>query len=216
MIVRVQTNAEPVGRFIRTLFRDQEPFARSLALNNTALAAQTAQRKRMEGLFTVRNQLFVSRAVKFKPRATKRHPVATLRLEPPGGMTRADILAKFETETEKRALRGPTLAVPLEAVKRGASGRVRKKDALVGRQWTRVSDRAEVSSDGLVRVMVTSTTGVIYRRERRGGTTPLYVLVPSVPLEPDLRFVETIQRTATRVYAEEYRKAWEHALRTAR
>jgi hypothetical protein len=215
MIISLRTNTEPVGRAMRALFRDQEPFARSLALNNTALAAQRAQTARMEQLFTVRNRLFVARAVKLKPRATKRTPVATLRLEPPGGMARADILAKFETETRKVAQRGPTLAVPLPAVRRTGSGRTAKRDALTGRQWNAVSDRVEVSGD-LVRVMVTPTTGVIYRRERRGGTTPLYVLVPSVPITPDLRFVETIQATATRVYADEYRRAWETALRTAR
>jgi len=215
VIVRVTTNAEPVGRVIRTLFRDQEPFARATALNATALAAQAAQRAQMESIFTVRNRQFVSRAVKFKPRATKRSPVAVLRLEPPGGMARADILGKFETETTKQALRGPTLAVPLPAVRRTGSGRTTKKDALTGRTWVRVNDRTEVSDD-LVRVMVTGTTGVIYRRKARGGTVPLYVLVASVPLEPELRFVATIQATAAKVYADEYRKAWEHALRTAK
>jgi hypothetical protein len=223
VIVHVTTNAEPVGRAIRTLFRDQERFARAMALNATALAAQAAQRAQMESIFTVRNRQFVSRAVKFKPRATKRSPVAVLRLEPPGGMARADILGKFETETEKRPHRqggGPSsgmaiLAVPLPALRRTGSGRPAKADAIAGRQWIRVNDRTQVSDD-LVRVMVTATTGVIYRRKARGGTIPLYVLVASVPLEPELRFVATIQATAAKVYADEYRQAWEHALRTAK
>lgn len=215
MILHVSTNAEPVGRAIRTLFRDQEPYARSVALNKTALAAQAAQRAHMETIFTIRNRLFVSRAVKLKPRATKRSLTAVLRLEPPGGVDRADILTKFETDRTKRARRGPTLAVPLPAVRRSSSGRTSKRDTLIGRQWTRVNARTEVADD-LVRVMVTGTTGVIYRRKRSGATVPLYVLVPSVPIEPELRFVLNIRAAAARAFPEQYRKAWTMALRTAR
>ena len=71
MRIDVDSNAGEVARSLRFLFRDQVPFATSLAINHTARGIQTEQRAGMRKRFTVR-RAYVLQGVKFSKFSTKR------------------------------------------------------------------------------------------------------------------------------------------------
>lgn len=221
--------------FLRTLFADQVPFATSRAINRTALDFQKAQRSRLHAIFTLRRVRWAEQSIKIKPFATKRSPEARISIDPPGGgRTKADILGKFETETRKGPFRGRSVAVPTEHVPRTGAGVIRKG-------WRPAELFADARQHGVGKVF--SRKGNVYKGargtflirrpggkgvilQRHGGmaaTTghdpnvrPLYFLVPYVRITPELEFVETAKKTIERRWPENFREAFDRALRTAR
>ena len=58
--------------------------------------------------------------------------------------------------------------------------------------------------------------GTIFRRKRGEPSVPLYQLVPMVRLSPELEFRETATRTVNAVFADNFTRAFDRAIRTAR
>lgn len=222
---------EQLSAFVRSVHRDQIPFTTSSAINATAIKAQRAQREHMEDMFTVRRPRFTLRGVKIKPFARKKSLEARVWIDPPGGASRADILTKFEKGGTKRARDGGSIAIPGEGVRRTGAGVIRKDQR--PRRLIQSFDMKPVGRD---RVFSMKGTGVWAGRRRsfmirtsgggggifqRTGKGPddlkvLYRFRPSVEIEPDLEFIETVTGVVKKEFDTEFHKAWMRAIRTAR
>lgn len=207
MHFEVRTDTRPAERFVQFVFAEQMPFATAKALNDTAKDFQKAQRSRLDRIFTLRQKLFAERAIKIKPFASKDSLEARISVDAPGG--KSDVFAKFETDTVKDPLDG-SVAVPTEHVPRTASGIVRKN-------WRpkRVLDRtfqepfrAFLAKRGNGRRAIWFDEG--------DRIVPLYWLVDRVPIEPDLKFVETANKTVDERFQANFTRAFDLATRTAR
>jgi hypothetical protein len=202
-----------IDSFSRLVFLDQMPFATSQAINATAKAFQADMRERLRDIFTIRRDVFADRSIKIKPFATKDSLSATISVAPPPASKspaeRSDIFGKFEDESEKVGL-GGSIAVPTEHVPRTGSGVIRAA-------WRprRVLDRN--FRDGF-RAFITERAGgkraIFFDEGDR--IVPLYWLVPSVDIEPELEFVDTAVKTVNRVWEREFVSAFDRATRTAR
>lgn len=227
MIVTVHTNAAQVSRTMLRLFRDQVPFANARAINRTAKEGQKRERAHMVDVFTIRRPAWVSRAIKIKPFARKRSPSATVQVEPPGGPQRADVLARHERAHQREPVGGQSLAVPID-VRTSTREIVKKRDRPKAYAFSHVrtgAGGAEVYEGRRRTFMVryADGSGWILRRTGPGtwgslfeGTTVLYRLVPEVPIEARLDFVDTMVRTVTTTYASYFRQEFARAVRTAR
>lgn len=216
MQIRVDFPAAEVGEFARQVFDKQMPFATSLALNRVANRFQEEEREHLDDIFNLRQDRWAKRSIKIAPgdRATKTNPTVRIAVDaPPGGPSGSDdILGKFEDERSKSPRDGRFIAVPTEHVPRTASGVIKKA-------WRPKSLRERNFRNGF-RTFVSSTSRgkAIYFDESAagGGIVPLYWLVPSVPIEPDLQFVETANMVVDRSWVEEFGRAFDIATRTAR
>jgi hypothetical protein len=104
-------------RAIENVNKRQLPFATSLAVNETAKAAQQAVRAHVAGAFTLRKPQFILNTVKIEKYdfATKRNPTAfRLKIDdaPTKGGGRRDVLAKFEPGGSKTTL-DPTFPIAI-------------------------------------------------------------------------------------------------------
>lgn len=223
---RITTNAPAVARALGSLNRNQVPFALSVGINETAKDAQAAQVGGMAQRFTIRRQSWVNRAIKIKPFSTKRSLTATIRVEPPGGAARADILTRHEERGQRRPHGGSALAVPLEA-RRSKRDVVKKRDRPSAFSFERVITRGpnEVYR-GTRRTFMVRTpdgSGWILRREAAGdsgrlfdGTKVLFRLKPETRIPGDLRFIATITQTVARRFELNFGRAFDRAVATAR
>ncbi len=130
MDIIVETNSEEVSDAMQALFRDQVPYARSVAINTTLKRIQKAEREDLRDRFTLRRPRWADMNIKIRREdfATKSKPEGAIRLESPGDGDRSDILGKFEEPGTKRPTRGRKgLAVPQERLKRTGSGVIPSK-----------------------------------------------------------------------------------------
>lgn len=213
--IRIDLKADLTGaeRMIVNRFERQVPFATSQALNDAALDGQAAQRAYQRTFFDVKRAQFVDRSVKHKPRSTKKRLWTKVLIDPPGGRSRADITAKFETDRSKRPISGSSIAIPTEHVPRTAKGIVRKpwrpSNLKRKRVTVRKGRRAKIGQTFVME-------GAIWQRQPDGGVLPLYWLRPSVPITPDLRFRENVARAASASYPSHFVRRFNAAVRTAR
>lgn len=245
MIIRVSFDTTPISRPIRMLYADQLPFATSVALNDVAKLAQTAQRRRIHDVFTIRRRDFADRAVKIQPFATKRRLEVTLKIEPPGGAQRADIFSKFEEGGRKTSrLPGGRVAIP-EDVRRGKTGVVGRsqRPRALGLQLHGRGPKATVFTGKNRTFMIKPHAGgggifkrtgrastVVQGRERytgrfsgrmsggyaRGNVKMLYSFARHAKIDDRLGFEETIHGTVQRMWPTTFGRAWEQAVRTAK
>jgi len=124
--VTMELDTRQASAFVRAVWADQLPFATSKAINDSALGGQKVQRAHQREIFTVRRASFVDRAVKIAQFAKKDALEARVRVEPPGGQKRADVIAKFEDMTIKGPFRGTSIAVPTRHVPRTGAGIIKK------------------------------------------------------------------------------------------
>lgn len=228
MRLTVDIRAGEVGAFLRTLASDQLPFATALAVNQTALDFQKAQRERLGDIFTIRRPTFILRSIFLgrEDRATKTKPEARVRVKSPGGGDRSDIIGKFETDTVKTPFRARAVAVPTKHVPRTAGGVVRRawrpRRLLEGGRLG-TSDRVLPGGGRLVRnqtvrgrrgtflIRRATGRGTIFQRD--GDTVvALYQLVPQVRIEPELEFVKTAERVVEERWAENFTRAFDRAI----
>ncbi len=219
------TDTQHASRFMRDLWRDQLPFATSKEINRTALDFQGTQRHRMVSIFNVRRPTFVLRAVKIKPFSTKRLLRARVLIDPPGGRKRADILTKFESDTQKTPFSGSRIAIPTDNVPRTPAGVIRKRwrpkalnlrghgsgsRALPGKgHMVLVGDRKTVA------FLKPGGRGGIFERDGP-DLVPLYWFAPRVRIRPNLRFVHTARRTIRQRWERNFTRAFNESVRTAR
>jgi len=225
--VNVTFDASDVDRMIRWLYADQIPFATSRAINAVAKKAQAETRQRIQNVFEIRNRLFATRAIKIKPFASKRRLWAELKVEPPGGPSRADIFAKFETGGVKRP-RGQRLAVPTDEVKRLKSGRISKKHRLRELDFQPHGHRGVFKTKGTgvfvgkkrtIMIKKSGGRGVVLQRVGRGKNSQLrllYTFIPQARIDDRLEFEKTVKDVVSRDWEREMRDAFADAVRTAR
>lgn len=208
----------------------QIPFAQAKAINTLAINVQTAERLRLREVFTLRRESWADRSIKITHFAKKSEPWARIAISPPGasGAARADILGKFETETEKRPRAGGrTIAIPINA-------RRNKRDIIYGKERPTAFHFRQVGNRVLgdrrtFLIRMPDGTGLILQRRRktaqarqlgyRGkdeGLIALYRLMPEVSITPDLHFEPTALHVITRDWVTSMEAALELALRTAR
>lgn len=187
----------------------QARFATSLAINKTLERAQADERKHMHSVFTIRNRRFMDYAVKLKPKATKSRLEGILRIDPPGGQARADVITKFEEGGTKRPTHGRQhLAIPGRQVKRGARG-VPK----------RLRPAAAIDAGIAFVARTRRGTPAIFQRLGVGKRTRLrylYSLVTRAKVDDRLEFIKTGEASITRHGETELFRAWAHAVATAR
>lgn len=221
---RVDTNAEDVSRALKFLFRDQIPFALARAIVWTSLDFQEAQVEHMERIFEVRSKRFIRFGVKISKFASKRDdPIeGVVEIDPPGSDT-ADILTKFEADTIKLPTRGARLAVPIDAPRTG-TGRLRGARSAggpIGRfDFERVgSSNVYKGKRRTFLIEEGQTRGGVFQRVGRGSSSQirtLFLFTPRVPIEPELDFRENAAKTIQEEFRDNFRRAFDRAVFTAR
>lgn len=220
---------EQLSWFVREVYKDQLPYATSVAINRTALKGQEKEREHMEDVFTVRNDRFLRRSVKIKPFSSKRSLAARVMIDSPGGR---DIFEKFEEGGTKRP-QGRSLTVPREKL-RTRTGRVRARERLrrldlrlvtpQGRHAPVFSRKGTGIYKGRRRTFMIRESGgrgLVFRRTGPGapgtfqGTELLWVLTPEGEIQPSLKFAKNIRGVVEDVFDKEFSKAFDQALRTA-
>lgn len=157
---------------LKQVREDQIPFATMTALNTMAfaprgaplspLSAQGAIRSLARETFTLRRPQFFDLSIKQTHKATKRELWATLAVDAPGD--RDDILAKFETDTEKRPHSGRTVAVPISTrIKRNNQAIIAKRDRPAGYNFRNVGKKV-IGDRGTFIVRRADGSGVILQR----------------------------------------------------
>lgn len=231
----ITVDTKPLTRFLNDFEQRQVPFAAANSLNDTAKLFQSRQQQHMGNIFTVRRQEWVRNNVKIRPEdfATKRKLVATVRIESPGGGDRSDVIGKFETQTVKRPREGNTTAIPVEARRQrtgiirrgervgaikpfvGATGRMLGK----GKQRTFMLDMGGGQKGIFQRVGARSKKARGIHGPLMGGRDRnlklLFLLRPSTPLVPNLKFVHNAHE-AVRHFADFFGARFKEAMRTAR
>lgn len=218
-MIDLRVDLHPPPRLFGALAR-QLPFAISTAINETLKDVQTRERARILTRFTIRRRPFAERAVKIKPFSTKRTLAGVVKIEPPGGPSRADIFAKFERGGTKRPRDGQHIAVPIDA-RRTKSGVVSKTQRPKAFRFVRrTTRRGKVQARGERRTfIITNGSPGIYQRVGRGRSSRirlLYAFERSVRIDRRLHFVETARRTVRERYARNFHEALLRAIRTAR
>ena len=201
------TNAPDVTAELRRI-GDQAPFAMSLALNDTANAAQSAIRLGLSASFKLRRPDFILKTIyraKATDFATKRSLQSTVRVNP-----ERDVLAKFEDGGRKGPLVGQHVAVPLPAVRRNKSDiipRSQRPSGLLGKA-------------GVEKITTKNGTFLVQHKGRSKGkgarTDFLYKLVPDVPIRPQLLFGQNATKAIDDAFVRLALSAIDRALITAR
>ena len=220
LTLQLDTNAAQVSRILRRLFADQIPFALSRAVNDVTEEAQERQRTHQRRIFQVRRSTFVDRAVKVKPRATKRSPFAIIAINPPGGQKRADIISKFETQRRKVARSG-TIAIPVGA-RRTKAGIISARDRPRALGLQRHGPSGRVLRGARRTVLIRSTPGgegTIFQRVGRGASSelrPLWLLRREVRIDPELNFTANVTKTVAQRFPMLFDQRLGEAVRSAR
>lgn len=196
----------------------QMPFALSLAIRNTAEDARKAEYARMGRIFTVRRPKWVFKSIKHKPQASKRQGAdmhSKLAIDPPGGMKRADIIAKFERGGQKIARQAPMLSIPV-GVRRTKAGIISKANRPEALGFTKGARNRP--QKGRKRTYLIPRVGIFQRvgRGKRAKSRMLYHFQRSVPIPKVLGFVDTVKRTVARTFGRHFSEAFKRAMRTAR
>ncbi len=209
--ITIKVDAREALRFMDTLSK-QAPFAISRALNQTANDGQKSIRARIANEFTLRRRQFILRTVKREkgkyPRGDFAHKtILAARVRIDGSR---DVLAKFEKDKTKRPVSSHRLAIPIEA-KRTAKGIVSKRERIKSLGLHREGGRI-VGPKG-----VRKSGDFIFKWTKRLGTRLLFKLQRAVPIASHrLHFVDTFTRKVRRKWPSNMRKAFEHAIRTAK
>jgi hypothetical protein len=206
--------------------RSQVPYAISVALNTTANDAQAAIRQTLNGHFTLRREAFIKQTI-YRGRddfAKKDRLVATVRVNPA-----RDVLAKFETDTEKRPRRSNKIAIPVfrqetpkKVIGKNDPRSLPRVMALIDQQGGKeVGPFKKAQRKAKARqsfYLLTSKRGDRYVMERTGpeNTRVLYAFRRRVPIKPVLRFRATANAEAERKWEQNVSAAINRAIETMR
>lgn len=209
------------SKHLRGLAEDQKqiPFALSRAVNKTALDVQRAARVQNRRIFTLRRPEWADRSVKVVKFASKKDPRATVGIHPPGasGEARADILAKFEDQTQKLP-RGRTIAIPVSSrIKRGNTGVISKRDRPKAYNFRQQGKRI-VGDRGTFIVRKPDGSGTIFQRvgKKPGTIYALYILARRARIKPDLQFITRSVGQIDKNFVGHMVREFDNAVRTAK
>lgn len=230
MNVRMDTNAAELGRAMQIMARDQLPFAAAMAVRATALDVQAGQREHQRSVFQVRRKAFVDRAVKIRDWPTKDDPTAIVRIEPPGGPARAQMLIDHEEGGTRLPVPGRRARSVEQAVRtspnRIAPKRLRPRSLDLQRVGGGGGGGPEVFRGRLKTFMIRwpDGSGAIFRRvgpstpgDPWAGTEVLWSMAPGgVELEPTLNFYGNAERIVAEMWPRRMSEWWDRAIRSAR
>lgn len=200
--------------------RKQIPYALAKAVNATVLDVQKAERANLRSKFELRRPAWADRSIKITRFAKKSDPTAIIGIHPPGDASRADILAKFETDTEKLPRSG-TIAVPVSRIGVGR----RKSTGIIPKR-----ERPRAILDGsnkgvfLVRKKMGAVgEGIILQRlsfgrgkNRRSSVVALYYLVRRARIKNNLHFQLTALNAVDKTFVKHMTTEFDKAMKTAR
>jgi hypothetical protein len=228
MDLSITVDANDVLANLKSIREDQVPFALSKAINDTALQFQRVELAHIHQAFTLRRPSWIDQSVRITHFAKKTEPWATIGIHPPGGDQRADILGKFEDQTQKTASAGGSLAIPID-VKRNKFDIVTKGQRPRAFQFEK--ERTNTST-GITIYRGKSRTfmvkfgdgrGWIFKRVGAGahgslfeGTQVLYALKPEVAIHANLDFESNAVAVVEGAWHANFEAAYEAALATAR
>lgn len=212
-MLSITIDASPALEHLDDISKRQLPFALFKSLNDTVLDVQKGEFAHQEDLFTLRRPEWVQRSNKIIHFAKKSEPWATIGIHPPGGDGRADILTKFETEKEKRPFSGTHVAIPIDA-KRNKRDIILRGNRPGAFNFKQIG-KAVRGDKGTFIVKTARGNELILQRTRR-GVFAWYLLVPRVPIEPDLHFERIARDIIDRRWAYHFKRWWAEALRTAK
>lgn len=226
--------------------QQQLPFALSLALNQTALDVQLAQRLHNDREFTIRAQTFMERLVKISrsDRADKRNLVARVRIQGPESARRrgqdpAAVLTRHElggTRTAPDPTRpffvpadalrpSPRVVIPRQMfpAKLGLADRMGRQGAVVPGKRGNVKRIKGASGQRERRAffVLHSDDGSgrplgIFEREGKDDIKPLWIFTARVTIRPRLNFFATAEEVVRRRFPPNLAAAFTRAMRTAR
>lgn len=212
-MISVTVDATRALNYLSDLEKQQVPFAMARAINDVAVDFQLQEFLHEKDIFTLRRPDWVQRSNKVTHFASKTELWATVTVSPPGAANRSDIIGKFEDQTTKQSVRaGGMVAVPVEA-RRG------RTDIVVPSQRPKAFNFRQVGK----RIIGDRGTYIVRRGSKqyifqyaRGGDRLLYVLVPQVPITPDLEYLRTAEWTVANKFQLRFDQRWTDALATAR
>jgi hypothetical protein len=209
--------------------RDQIPYATSRAINECGKLAQLAIRSHTGQIWHVRRAAWVNAAVKITHFSTKYENdlYLTMGIHPPGGDERADILTKFETETQKTPFRGSHVAVPIGI---NAGKILREGQRFSDYHFVKHGNRWEGDRNtfivpiGAGKLLVLQRADHRVRYKRRGKAVsvrahdamPLFLLVPSVKIQPNLEFEKTVREVVEKTWPMQIEHYLNEAIASAR
>ena len=199
----VYTNAE----------KEQIPFAASLALNNTIKGAQVFAIQGMRENFIIRRNWVTQEAAKITHFSNKHEDPMYARIQVGD---KADFMNKFEGGGTKTSRSGRNVAVPIMARPSRAgliSVSLRPKNLnlhAVGGA-IRGDQRTFIMTTGGGRQGIFQRTGPGKR-----DYILLYWLTPSVPIPASLHFEARVAEAVGRLWVQEFERAFEQAMATAR
>ena len=198
MALTVELETSEALRALDDLRRRQVPFATARALTQTAADAQRVIRSELPDRFVIRSR-WLEQGIRTE-RATKREPVSVV-------YSRDPFMVEHETGGRRRGRKG-VRAIP-RAIRKTPKQRItpaRRPAAILKRKRTYVGPIREGSS-----------TEAIFQRVGKSGRRLLYVLEPRpVKIAARWGFGDTAAKTARRVWARNFGRAFAQAIRSAR
>lgn len=190
--------------------KQQFPFALSLAINQTGLQFQQAERQRLASLFTLRRQDFIFKqgVKRLGPAATKRNPSVTFGVDP-----KASFLDKFEFGGLKKPTGGTFLALPTD-VKRNKRDIItagNRPKALI----QRLADKKGTGGVFVLKVQRGKLAPGIYQRTAR-GVKELFAFERDAKTPKVLEFADTFQKIVRTNFPANFDKALAQAIATAK
>jgi hypothetical protein len=234
MRLKMKLDTTGVTKMQRAMAQDQIPFATKVALNDVAGQAQRDQHNHIGRAFKVRRPGFTLRSVKHKPQATKQQLWTELKIEPPGGAARADILSKFEEGGVKRPTQGNHLTIPTGARKQSPSGVVPRNltrkglnfkphgtgksgwTVMRGDKRTFMIQRPDGSGGIFQRVGKGAARSSVKTGRLLAGVRPLHTFARSVTIDSRLQFEKNASTTVAAQWPAAFGRSFERAMKTAR
>lgn len=233
MTVAFRVDPSPAKEFLAGLFRNQIPFATSLALNQTAKDAQDAIKTRLRNVFTIR-RAWVAQGITIPKFSDKNDsPMSvTIQLDP-----ERSFLAKFEGGGTKYGTDEQPIAIPSTAIRPAfvdlpPLALYPKNLGLVARQDVagKTAVRGKITKRGVLEiqgkrrtfVLTTDMFGVnvpgVYQRTGPGkhDFQLLWAYKPQIPIPQELSFVETAKETVDAQWGPRFNAAFDRAVKTAK
>jgi hypothetical protein len=212
-MIRVDTSEAET--FLDGLYKDQIPFAASLALNQTAKDAQRAIQTHVAGTFILRRAQFVLQETAKIPRfSNKNDPELAVEIL---ATDRADFMRKFEEGIAKESIRGVSLAIPIgarlsrdEIIPKGIRPR-----ALQLRAHRTASGKVQLK--GKFRTFAIKGLGIFQRiGPALADIKLLYLFKKRVKTPAVLIFKQTAEKVIAAKWAENFAAAFARAIRSAK
>lgn len=185
---------------MKDVAKNQIPYAMSRTLNAVTKAGQLAVQNHTGEIFHLRQEKWIKDSIKITKFSSKyaQDLYTIIGVHPPGGDDKADILTKFETETEKTPFKGSHVVVPI-GINEGKI--LREGQRFSDYHFVKQGNRWEGDRNtfivplGADRMIVLQRVEHRVRYQRNGkrvsinphDAMPLFVLVPSVKITPDLQ-----------------------------